>query len=192
MRTLLLGLLLSPALWSQGNEWTVRYIGGPYRAADRQRIALRLEPGVLLLNDEVAIPVAAVTGVAYQRVSSRRSGTWVEAGDFVDGLALCLLLTNELIELRPAYRHHIHVVWYDAGGLKRLIIEASKGDYRPILAALKQATGRPWNGYQHSLPDRHIRSEIVLDVAAKEAALQGVQARLRRTGPVPAHLASFK
>lgn len=194
MRSILIGLLLlTPALWGQKTEWSVRYLTGPYDAADGQRVTLELQADRLVLNGQTSIPIDAVTEVAYQKVAFRRSGTWVDSDDFADPRGLpfvvAVAFTNELFEIPRAYRHRIHLVWFESGRANRLSVEASKRDYKVLLAALVRVTGRPWKHYYDLPPARQARKAAPLDSAAQAAALRGVQGSLGRRKPVPAHLA---
>jgi len=196
MRSTLCLVLLVPALWSQGKEWTVRYLAGPFKAAEGITLQLQVLPDRVVLNGQTSIPVEAVTEVAHQTVSFERYGSLAEfAGVDRFGAVLYTALligsavfTNTYDEMPQGYQHRIHVVWFESGRANRLTVEVSKRAYRPLLAALSQATGHPWKDFYDQPPERYVRV-AALDPEARAAALRGVQASMRRKEPVPAHLA---
>ncbi len=199
MRSILVGLLLlTPALWGQKTEWTVRHVAGPYDSAEALKVPIEVRADLVVLNGQKSIPVEAITEVAYQKVDSRRSGTWVDSDVFQNtdprGLPflIAIALTNELFEFPRAYQHRIHVIWSESGRANRLVLEVSKRDYKALLAALVRVTGRPFKDYYQIPPERQARRTFELDPAAQEAMLRGVQASLGRRAPVPAHLAAEK
>lgn len=198
MRSILMGLLLMPAMSGQKTEWTVRYVAGPYRVGEGHKVPIEVLPDRLILNGQKSIPLESITEVAYQKVPFRRSGTWVDSDDFQNadprGLPLLgvIAFTNELFEIPRAYRHCIHLLWFESGRSNRLILEVSKREYRALLAALVRVTGCPLKDFYDLPPARYVRRAAPLDAAAQEAALRGVQVSLGRRAPVPAHLAPEK
>jgi len=200
MRSILIGLLLIPPLWGQKTEWTVRYVAGPYRAAEGRKMPLEVLPDRVVLNGHRSIPVNAITELAYQRVSFQRFEPLMNAagGDpLVGSIAAAMLIgsavmTNTFDEMPQGYQHRIHLIWFESGRANRLTIEASKREYRALLAALARVTGRPWKDFYDLPPERQVRRTAPLDPAAQEAVVRGVQASLGRHAPVPAHLAPGK
>lgn len=195
MRSILIAMLLMPALWGQKTEWTVRYVGGPYHAGENQRVPLEVLPDRVVLNHQISIPREAIMEVAYQKVSARRSGTWVSEDDFqkldprIYPLVGVVAFTNELFEIPRAYRHRIHLVWFESGRPNRLTMEASKSDYKMLLAAFVRVTGRPWKDFYTIPPERQAPRAAPLDAEAKAAVVRALQASFGRRAPVPAHLA---
>jgi len=203
MRSTLLVVLLIPVLWGQGKEWTVRYVAGPYRAGEGGKVPLEVRSDCLVLNRQESIPVEAITELAYQRVSFQRfeplmdaddlqNGAWAQAGIVGAMFVGVTVVTDSFLKLPHGSRHIIHVIWFDSGRANRLTLEASKREYRGLLAALVRATGRPWKDYYDLPPERYVRRTAPLDPAAQAAVLRGVQTSLGRRAPVPAHLAPEK
>jgi hypothetical protein len=195
MRFILISLLLAPALWAQKTEWTVRYVAGVYETVEGRKMPMEVLPDRVMLNGRKSIPVEAITEVAYQRVDSRRSGTWVDSDTFQNAdprgapLLLAVVVTNELFEIPRAHQHRIHLVWFGSGRANRVTLEASKRDYKALLAALVQVTGRQWKDFYELPPERQARKTAPLDPATQETMVRGVQAKLGRRKPVPAYMA---
>jgi hypothetical protein len=153
-----------------GRIWRVKYLDGPITvtrgkkhtvaplkqganlrvSVSPQEIAFQNKKQVLL-----AIPVADVTEIAYDRETHRVSravvsglgnmggcggpdiyacGAFVMGDLFVAAVALPFKYTN----------HYVRIVWQENGEEREIFLKIGKHDYRSFLAELQRGTAKPW------------------------------------------------
>jgi hypothetical protein len=94
--------------------------------------AIRFDQGKIT---RIQIPPTSVSEVSFGKEVHRRVGTAVAVGIFTLGV-------GALIALSKSKKHHIGLVWDDAGKKGGLVIQADKNEYRGIIAALEGVTGK--------------------------------------------------
>jgi len=81
------------------------------------------------------IPVGAVTEISYGQDVHRRVGAAI-------GLAVVSFGIGALMALTKSKKHFIGLTWDDAGKKGGIAFQASKNDYRGVLAGLEGVTGK--------------------------------------------------
>jgi len=86
-------------------------------------------------TDVAVIPASAVTEISYGQDVHRRVGAAI-------GVAVVSLGIGALLALSKSKKHFIGLTWDDAGKKGGFAFQASKNDYRGLLAGLEGITGK--------------------------------------------------
>ena len=122
------------------NAYKIAYDGGSIqnvKAGSEMRIVLD-GTNIRLFRDraEIAvIPAAAVTEISYGQDVHRRVGAAI-------GVAVVSLGIGALLALTKSKKHYIGLTWDDGGKKGGFAFQASKNDYRGLLAGLEGLTGK--------------------------------------------------
>lgn len=137
---LVLCLLFPLSALAGDNAYKIMYDGGSVadvKAGTDMKISLdgtniRLRRGD---KEVVTIPAAAVTEISYGQDVHRRIGAAI-------GVAVVSLGVGALLALTKSKKHYIGITWDDNGKKGGLAFQASKNDYRGLLAGLEGVTGK--------------------------------------------------
>ena len=132
-------------LSAQGNSWNkIRYAGGTVEAKVNPfdwNTALTVSPSAIAITfgpkTGLRLDPVQVTALSYGREAHRR---------VADMVALSLVATPVALFglLHKSTTHFVGIEYRAPGGKSgAVLLEAGKNNYRPILAALQAATGKP-------------------------------------------------
>src|ERR1700730_2515075 len=137
---IVLCLALPFTLFAGDNSYKVTYDGGSIpnaKAGTGMRLFIE-STQVRLVRDKgevITIPASAVTEISYGQDVHRRVGAAI-------GLAVVSLGIGALMALTKSKKHFIGLTWDDGGKKGGAAFQASKNDYRGVLAGLEGVTGK--------------------------------------------------
>ena len=126
------------------NSYHVVYDGGSISEVKTGKgMKLFIDSNNIRLADEknkggemlVTIPVKAVLEISYGQDVHRRVGAAI-------GLAVISLGLGALMALSKSKKHYVGLTWDDGGKKGGIAFQASKNDYRGVLAGLEGVTGK--------------------------------------------------
>jgi len=86
-------------------------------------------------NEIASVPAAAVTEISYGQDVHRRVGAAI-------GVGLVSFGVGALLALAKSKKHFVGLTWNDSGKKGGFAFQASKNDYRGLLAGLEGITGK--------------------------------------------------
>lgn len=102
-------------------------------------MSLRLENDAVVIGGEkskgIRVASARVTEISYGQEAHRRIGTAV-------GLAIVSFGIGALTAFSKSKQHYIGITWADGEKRGGVVVQASKHDFRGLLAALEGMTGK--------------------------------------------------
>ncbi len=143
MRTLIALILcatLTSSVFAGDGSYKLAYDGGSvgnYKSGTDMKLYLA-EDHIRIVKDDavvIDIPAAAITEISYGQDVHRRVGAAI-------GLAVISFGVGALMALTKSKKHYIGLTWNDAGKKGGAAFQASKNDYRGVLAGLEGITGK--------------------------------------------------
>lgn len=134
--------ILFPAIAFAGDSgYKIAYDGGSIPGVKAgSNVRLYLEGNTIRVAssknvEPTVIPASAVTEISYGQDVHRRVGAAIGVGVFTLGLGALMALTK-------SKKHFIGLTWADGSKKGGFAFQASKNDYRGILAGLEGITGK--------------------------------------------------
>jgi hypothetical protein len=132
---------LFPAMALAGdNGYKIDYDGGSissHKAGEGMKLYIEGED-IRVMKDKqevTLIPASAVTEISYGQDVHRRVGAAI-------GIGVVTLGVGALMALTKSKKHYIGLTWDDHGKKGGMAFQASKNDYRGLLAGLEGITGK--------------------------------------------------
>jgi hypothetical protein len=125
---------------STENSYHVVYDGGSIPDVKVGRgLKLFIDPGQIKLTtgkeEVLTVPSASIIEISYGQDVHRRVGAAI-------GLAVVSLGIGALMALSKSKKHFVGLTWDDAGKKGGIAFQASKTDYRGVLAGLEGVSGK--------------------------------------------------
>ena len=138
--SIVLCVVLSTALFSGDNAYSVKYDGGSLPDL-KPGVGLKLyidQNQIRFVQDKhelMTVPASTVTEISYGQDVHRRVGAAIGVGVVTLGL-------GALMALAKSKKHFVGLTWADGDKKGGLAMQCDKNDYRGVLAGLEGITGK--------------------------------------------------